>query len=58
MASDDWTDAYRQGYVKGYDDGIEDGRFQGYKDAKHLAFQSAKNDPELERTLQAFLGEE
>lgn len=56
--SDDWVAGYRAGFVKGYEDGISDGRFQGYRDAKHLAFQAAKNDPDHERSLEVFLGEE
>lgn len=56
-SSAEWTAAYRAGFVKGYEDGIADGRFQGFRDAKHLAFNAFKDDPEHERTLAAFLGE-
>lgn len=54
---DDWIGGYRAGLVKGYEDGVQDGRFQGYRDAKHLAFQAAKDDPELEGLLAKFVGE-
>jgi hypothetical protein len=55
---DDWISGYRAGFVKGYEDGVSDGRFQGFKDAKHLAFQAAKDDPEMQRQLSTFVGEE
>lgn len=55
---DEWITAYRQGFVKGYEDGIGDGRFQGFRDAKHLAFQAVKDDLDARELLSKYVGEE